>query len=516
MPDATPASPPGSLDEMLRMAPFDDHNQELIANVRPPDWTNPEPDGRYNLVAIGAGTAGLVSAAGAAGLGARAAVIERRFMGGDCLNVGCVPSKGVISAARAWHAARRARSEFGGPTCVDDADFGAAMERMRRLRAGISHHDSAERFAGLGVDVYLGHARFTSSDTLEVDGKQLRFRRAVIATGGRAAAPPIPGLGEIDYLTNETIFSLTDLPVRLGVIGGGPIGCEMAQSMARFGSRVTLFDMADHVLPREDADAADVVQDALVSDGVELVLNARINEVVASGATKRVRYELDDGVVREVDVDALLVAVGRKPNVENLGLDVAGVKHGAQGVEVDDFLRTSNRRVYACGDVASRHQFTHTADAQARIVIQNALFHGRARVSKLVVPWCTYTSPEIAHVGMYEGEARAAGRQVTTITVPFAEVDRAVLDGEGRGFLRVHHEKGRILGATMVAEHAGDMIGELALAITVGIRLSQISGTIHPYPTQAEIIRKVGDAYRRTGLTPLTKKLLRVWFRLFG
>lgn len=516
MSDLAPSGSGGSPNGMLRMAPFDEHNEELVANVHPPDWTNPEPGGRYSIVAIGAGTAGLVSAAGAAGLGARAAVIERHFMGGDCLNVGCVPSKAVISAARAWHAARRASSEFGGPSCADDADFGAAMERMRRLRAAISHHDSAERFAGLGVDVYMGHARFTSPDTIEVDGKQLQFRRAVIATGGRAAAPPIPGLSDIDYLTNETIFSLTELPARLGIIGAGPIGCEMAQSMARFGSRVILFDIADHVLAREDPDAAAVVQQGLVSDGVELVLNARINEVAASGDATQVRYELDDGVGRDIDVDALLVAVGRKPNVENLGLEVAGVNYGAGGVEVDDFLRTSNRRVYACGDVASRHQFTHTADAQARIVIQNALFHGRARVSKLVVPWCTYTSPEIAHVGMYEAEARAAGHQVTTITVPFSEVDRAVLDGEDQGFLRVHHEKGRILGATMVAEHAGEMIGELSLAITARIRLAQISGTIHPYPTQAEVIRKVGDAYRRTGLTPFTKKLLRAWFRFFG
>ena len=516
MPDLPATELGDASDQGVRMAPFDEHNQELVANVHPHDWANPQPGGRYNLVAIGAGTAGLVSAAGAAGLGARAAVIERHLMGGDCLNVGCVPSKGVISAARAWHAARRASSEFGGPTCGDDADFGAAMERMRRLRAGISHHDSVERFARLGVDVYLGQARFTGSDTIEVDGRQLRFRRAVIATGGRAAAPPIPGLDEIDYLTNETIFSLTELPARFGVIGGGPIGCEIAQSWARFGSRVTLFDIADHVLPREDPDAAAVVQESLVGDGVELVLKARINTVAASGDTKLVRYELDDGVAREIEVDALLVAVGRKPNVEDLGLDAAGVNYGARGVEVDDFLRTSNRRVYACGDVASRYQFTHTADAQARIVIQNALFHGRARASKLVVPWCTYTSPEIAHVGMYESDARAAGHAVTTITIPLSEVDRAVLDGEDQGFLRVHHEKGRILGATMVAEHAGDMIGELALAITAGIRLSKISATIHPYPTQAEVIRKVGDAYRRTGLTPLTKRLLRFWFRLFG
>ncbi len=512
MPESTAASV--GTDSSPRLRPADVHNQALVANVHPPDWVNPEPAGRYHIVAIGGGTAGLVSAAGAAGLGARAALIERDLMGGDCLNVGCVPSKGVISAARAWNAARRASTEFGGPSCRDDADFGAAMERMRRLRAGISEHDSVERFANLGVDVYLGEARFTGRDTIEVGDRQLRFRRAVIATGGRAVAPPIPGLDQVDYLTNETVFSLTELPARLAVIGAGPIGCEMAQSWARFGSQVTLLDMADHVLPREDPDAAAVVEASMVSDGVELRVGVRITEVAATDSGTLVSFELDDGVALRVEVDALLVAVGRKPNVEDLGLDAAGVRYGARGIEVDDFLRTSNRRIYACGDVASWYQFTHTADAQARIVIQNALFYSRARASKLVVPWCTYTSPEIAHVGMYEADARAAGHEVKTITIPLADVDRAVLDAEDSGFLRVHHEKGRILGATMVAEHAGDMIGELALAITAGVSLSQISGTIHPYPTQAEVIRKVGDAFRRTGLTPLTKRLLRGWFRV--
>jgi len=500
-------------NDMHQMQPRDRHNRELADNVHPPDWVNPAPADRYHLVVVGGGTAGLVSAAGAAGLGARVALVERHLLGGDCLNVGCVPSKGVISAARAWRDARAAAADFGGPPVAGEGDFAKAMERMREIRAGISRHDSAARFRDLGIDVFLGDGRFTGRSTLAVGGSTLNFRRAVIATGGRAAAPPIPGLDAVDYLTNETIFSLTDLPDSLAVIGAGPIGCEMAQSFAQFGTRVTLLDMADQILPREDPDAAAVVQAQMTADGVELELGVAIKGVETRGDQKVVIFEAE-GQTRSVAASALLVAVGRRPNVDGLGLAEAGVSFGKTGVEVDDHLRTSNKGIFACGDVASKYQFTHTADAQARIVIQNALFYGRARNSRLVVPWCTYTSPEIAHVGMYEAEARATGRKVQTIVVPFSEVDRAVLDGEPEGFLRVHHEGGKILGATLVASHAGDMIGEMAVAMTHGIGLGQLSSTIHPYPTQGEVMRKAGDLYRRTSLTQTVRKVFAAWFRL--
>ena len=477
--------------------PQDEHNLRLIANVHPPDWVNPEPAERYHMVVIGAGTAGLVSAAGAAGLGAKVAIIERQLMGGDCLNVGCVPSKGVIRASRAWQDARRAAEQFGGPATSGTGDFGAAMERMRRLRAGISVHDSAARFRSLGIDVFLGDGKFVGPDTIEVGGKRLRFRRAVIATGARAAVPPIPGLSEAGYLTNETIFNLTELPARLVVIGGGPIGCELAQTFARFGSEVTLLDKDSHILVREDADAAEVVQKAMQRDGVRFEFNAKVLEAPRDAT--------------------ILVATGRAPNIEGLGLEAAGVKYTKQGVEVDDNLRTSNRNVFACGDVASRFQFTHLADAQARIVIQNALFFGRLKASALTIPWCTYTTPEIAHVGLYEKDAKERGIEVDTLTVPLSTVDRAILDGADEGFLRIHLEKGkdRILGATLVADHAGDMIGELCLAITQGIGLGKIAGVIHPYPTQGEVIKKAADQWRRTKLTPGVKKLFERWFRVF-
>jgi pyruvate/2-oxoglutarate dehydrogenase complex dihydrolipoamide dehydrogenase (E3) component len=522
--------------------PLDEHNRKLLANVHPEGWLNPRPAPRYHLVVVGAGTAGLVSAAGAAGLGARVALVERHLMGGDCLNVGCVPSKGVLRAARAWQEAREAADRFGGPAAAGAPSFEAAMERMRRLRAGISQHDSAERFRGLGIDVFLGDGRFLAPDVVEVDGRRLGFRRAVIATGARAAVPALPGLAEAGYRTNETIFNLTALPRRLAVLGGGPIGCELAQAFARFGSEVTLLGRPAQLLPREDADAAAIVAAALARDGVRIELGVQPAAVRRNGSEKVLALEPAaaggragggrsgtgggeraasgerQGARRELVVDEILVATGRQPNVEGLGLEAAGVRYTPKGVEVDDRLRTSNPHIYACGDVASKFQFTHMADAQARLVIQNALFFGRAKASALTVPWCTYTSPEIAHVGLYERDARDRGLEVETLTVQLADNDRAILDGEDEGFLRVHLQRGsdKILGATLVAEHAGDMLGELCLAITQGIGLGSIAGVIHPYPTQAEVIKKAADTWRRGKLTPRVQKLFAWWFRVFS
>jgi pyruvate/2-oxoglutarate dehydrogenase complex dihydrolipoamide dehydrogenase (E3) component len=515
------SEPAPALHTPSPIEPLDEFNRELLENVHPPHWVNPEPAPRYHMVVIGAGTAGLVSAAGAAGLGAKVALIERHLMGGDCLNVGCVPSKGVIRASRAWQDVRQGRERFGAPAAdprgnFSSGDFGAAMARMRRLRAGISENDGAKRFSGLGIDVFLGDGRFVGPDEIEVGGKRLRFRRAVIATGARAAAPPIPGLAEAGYLTNETIFNLTELPERLVIIGGGPIGCEMAQSFACFGSRVTLLDKDGHVLIREDADAAEIVQQAMIRDGVQLEFNMKILDVKRRGSEKILTIE-SGGERKEVTADQILVAAGRAPNVEGLGLEAAGVKYSRKGVEVDDKLRTTNPKIYACGDVASRFQFTHVADAQARIVIGNALFFGRSKASALTIPWCTYTTPEIAHVGLYEKDAREKGLEVDTLTVPLATVDRAILDGADEGFLRVHLKKGtdQILGATLVAEHAGDMIGELCLAVTHRIGLGKIASVIHPYPTQGEVIKKAADTWRRGKLTPGVKKLFARWFRIF-
>ncbi len=499
----------------VHVLPTDEANLALVANVHPPDWVNPQPAGRYNLVVIGAGTAGLISAAGAAGLGARVALVERHLMGGDCLNVGCVPSKGVIRAGRALFDARTA-GEFGvrGGEGLG-FDFPAAMARMRQLRAGISHHDSARRFRDeLGVDVFIGQASFAGPDCVEVGGQRLSFHRAALCTGARAAMPSIPGLAEARPYTNETIFTLTELPPRLAVLGGGPIGCELAQAFARFGSRVTVIQHGTHLLGREDADAAAILQQTFVREGIELRLATRIGRVDCEGE-ERILFLEGEAAGEPLRVDAILVAAGRTPNLEGLNLEAAGIGFDRTGVQVDDRLQTTNPRVYAAGDICSPFKFTHTADAQARILIANALFKGRQKVSRLVVPWCTYTDPEIAHVGMYEQDARAKGIAVTTLTVPLSQVDRAILDGETEGFARVHLRKGtdKILGATIVARHGGEMIGEFSLAITGGLGLSAIGRTIHPYPTQAEAIKKLADAYNRTRLTWTVKKLLGGWLK---
>ena len=495
------------------LLPRDVCNETLLANVHPDGWTNPAPSGCYNLVVIGAGTAGLVTAAGAASLGARVALIERHLMGGDCLNVGCVPSKGIIRAARALFEARNIAGFGGSGGEGIIPDFGAAMERMRRLRSDISRHDSARRFRDeLGVDVYFGAASFTGPDSVMVEGTRLLFRRAAVCTGARPVAPSIPGLEDACYLTNETIFSLTELPPRMAVIGTGPIGCELAQTFARFGSRVTLIERGDRILRREYRDAAMLLQNAFVREGIDLMLETAIRGVELRGRDRVILLERE-GVQLEITVDAILVGAGRAPNVEGLDLEKAGIVYGRDGVAVNDFLQTSNPRVYAAGDICSPHKFTHTADAQARILIANALFMGRQRTSALTIPWCTYTDPEIAHVGMYERDAQAKGIGVTTLTVPLTDVDRALLDGETDGFTRVHLKKGTdtILGATVVARHAGEMINELSLAMVGNLGLSAIGRTIHPYPTQAEAIRKLADAYNRTRLTPFVKRLLTRW-----
>jgi pyruvate/2-oxoglutarate dehydrogenase complex dihydrolipoamide dehydrogenase (E3) component len=494
--------------------PWDGHNQALVGNVHPPDWVNPTPAGRYNLVVIGAGTAGLVTAAGAAGLGARVALVERDLMGGDCLNVGCVPSKALLRAGRAWADVRNAGAFGVRVPGAPRVDFPAVMERMRQLRAGLSPIDSAARFRALGVDVFLGAARFAGADAVEVAGRILRFRKAVIATGARAVAPAVPGLAEAGYLTNETVFGLTVLPRRLAVVGAGPIGCELAQAFARFGAEVTLLERAGQVLPREDPDAAGLVAGALGRDGVRLLLGAALEQVERQGGDRVLHLGGAGGAPRTLAVDVILVGAGRAPNVEGLGLETVGVAFDRErGVHVDDRLRTTNPRIFAAGDVCTAERFTHHSDFQARIVIQNALFLGRARASALTLPRTTYTDPEVAHVGLSERDAAARGLAVRSFVQQLRDVDRAVLDGEAEGFVKVHVRAGtdQLVGATIVARHAGEMLPELTLAIASGLGLGAVARTIHAYPTQADAIRKTGDAYNRTRLTPLVQALFRRW-----
>jgi pyruvate/2-oxoglutarate dehydrogenase complex dihydrolipoamide dehydrogenase (E3) component len=497
----------------VEVPPADEFNQTLVANTHPPDWVNPKPSGRYNLVVIGAGTAGLVAAAGAAILGARVALVERHLMGGDCLVYGCVPSKSIIRAARAAYAVGEAR-EFGIESAPAKIEFAEVMRRLRRVRAEIAPHDSAQRFSKLGVDVYLGEARFVDRKSIEVDGERLLFKKAIIAAGARAASLPVAGLEAAGYLTNETVFSLTSLPRRLIVIGGGPIGCELAQAFARLGSQVSLVCDVPTLLPREDTDAAAILEQQFRREGIELYLGAKVERAEKSAVGKILI--LERGGRRETLVgDEFLVAVGRAPNVEGLNLESAGVKYDAKGVIVDDHLRTSNPNIFAAGDIASKHQFTHMAEALGRIALQNALFFGRKRASKLVVPWCTYTHPEVAHAGVYEKDAKERAIDVQTLTMPLTETDRAVVDGDTAGFLRVHvnRKNGRLLGATLVSRHAGESIGEIVLAIQRGAKISDLCAVIHPYPTEAEIIKRIGDTSMRGRLKPWMKQALVKFFQ---
>ena len=513
---------PGVVDMSERdqplVLPNDDYNQQLVKNVHPADWSNPEPTSRYNIVVIGAGTAGLITAVVAASLGAKVALIEKHLMGGDCLNVGCVPSKGIIRAARAWADLRKA-TEFGLhiPAGVK-YDFGAVMARMRKLRARISQNDSAHRYTKLGVDVYIGTARFIGADTIQVEGaagnRILTFAKAAVCTGARAAVPPIPGLHEADYLTNETIFSLTQLPQRIGVIGAGPIGCELAQAFARFGSQVYLIEATHGIMPNEDRDAAEIVEQQMIRDGVKLLCCGKDLRVERVEGGKRLIVD-SHSQPYDVTVDEILVGVGRLPNVERIGLEAAGVAYDAQGIQVNGKLQTTNPKIYAAGDVCSRYKFTHAADAMAQIVIQNALFPhplglGYASVESLNMPWCTFTEPEIAHIGLYEKDAKAKGIEVETYTYKLDEVDRAILDGEEEGFARVHIQKGtgKILGATIVAAHAGDLISEFSVAMKAGAGAKTIAGTIHPYPTQAEVNKKAVNLWRKAHFTQGTKNFL--------
>ncbi|HEY9819979.1 MAG TPA: mercuric reductase [Candidatus Sericytochromatia bacterium] len=507
----------------VTVSPMDEYNQTLVSYVHPPDWVNPKPADCYDLVVIGAGTAGLVAAAGTAGLelGLKVALIEKHLLGGDCLNVGCVPSKCMIRSSRVA-AEMRDATAFGihAPEHIE-VDFPAVMQRMRRLRAKISPHDSVDRFQKLGIDIFLGYGRFSSSNTIEVGDKILRFKKAAIATGARAAALPIEGIEEAGYLTNETVFSLTQQPRRLAVIGGGPIGAELAQAFRRLGSEVVLFHRGSYILNKEDTDGAEIVQNVFIREGIRLVLNSQIKRVVKTSEGKTI-YFTCNGQEESITVDEILAGAGRAPNVEGLNLEAVGVEYDKQkGVKVNDYLQTTNPKIFAAGDICMNWKFTHAADAAARILIRNALFSpfglGRSKLSSLVMPWVTYTDPEIAHVGMYEREAQEKGIDVDTIKIPLSDVDRAIADGEEEGFVKILYKKGsdKILGATIVARHAGETISEVTTAIVGKLGLGTLSRVIHPYPTQAEGIKAAADAYyRRTFLKPNIKRLLGVVAKL--
>jgi pyruvate/2-oxoglutarate dehydrogenase complex dihydrolipoamide dehydrogenase (E3) component len=485
----------------------------------------PETKGRglYNVAVIGAGTAGLVTAAGTVGLGGRVALIERNKMGGDCLNSGCVPSKALIASARLIDRIRHA-SRWGLNEQEPQFEFENVFESMRSRRAKIAPNDSIERFESLGVDVFSGQASFVSPYEIVVDNQKLRAKNFVIAAGTRAGIPAIEGLRGVPFLTNETIFDeLRTKPESMIVLGGGPIGCELSQVMSRLGVKVTIIEVLDQILPKEDPDVADWMAKHLETAGIRVLPSSQATRVsLRDGKVQFELVRLPPGA-REPDAtpivaDILLVSAGRVPNTERLNLEGAGVKFNARGIEVNAYLQTSQPHIYAAGDIVGPHQFTHTADAQARVVVRNILMPFqllRQKMDYSVVPWCTYTDPEVARVGLNEAEAKQQNISYELISVGINELDRAVIEGEELGFIKVLTAKrtDKILGVTMVAVHAGDLLHEFVLAMKYGIGLGQMAATIHAYPTFAELGRKVGDHYNKKRLTPFVKRLFNWLYR---
>ena len=498
--------------------PLDSYNQCLIALVHPPDWVNPIPQDQYDLIVIGAGTAGLVIAAGSAGLGIglKIALIEKNYMGGDCLNVGCVPSKTMIRSARVVSELKKA-ANLGVIARDITIDFATVMERLRKVRSEISEADSAQRFKNLGVDVFFGEAQFISRHTLRIvnsdDNTNLTFKKAAIATGSRAISPEINGLTAAGYITNESVFNLTECPKRLLIIGGGPIGCELAQTFQHLGSQVTLVHKNSQILNKEDPDAASIIRSQLAQDGIDIWTNTEILDIEVTSDGKKVQIKTPDGL-RSILVDEILIGAGRQANIEGLNLDAIGIAtHPHKGILVNDFLQTAQPHIYAAGDVCMDWKFTHAADFAARIVIKNAFFSpfglAKSKLSNLVMPWVTYTHPEVAHVGLYEHQATVS---TTTITISMNTVDRAITDDETQGFVKLLLRAGsdEILGATIVSAHAGEMISEVTTAMVNKIGLGKLASVIHPYPTQADAIRKAADAYRKTLLSDRTRSLLKL------
>ncbi len=475
---------------------------EWRALVFPADYRNPTPAARYNLVVLGGGPAGLIVSIAAAGLGAKVALVEKHRMGGDCLNVGCVPSKTLLAGA------------FAG------LSFDAAIAQVRSVRAQISHHDSVARYTQAGVDVFLGAGEFVDATCVRVGDAELRASKFVIATGARAFVPPVPGLRE-HALTNETIFELTQQPRRLAILGAGPIGCELAQAFAKLGTDVHLIEMQPRILPIESAEAAAIVQQALAASGVTLHLGMQAKSVVAASAGKHVELQAaGGGAPVTLEVDAVLAAVGRQRNVADLGLERAGVRFDPRaGIEVNARLQTSQAHIYAAGDVCSKYQFTHSADAQARLIVRNALFAGRAGVDELIIPWCTYTKPEVARVGASRAELEQSGSAFLPLRFAFADLDRGRTDaapGEpdsGYVELLVQPKTSQILGATIVGKDAGEQLAPIVLMMNQRIGLAALGSLVLPYPTRSEYLRRLADAWNRTRLTPRTAKLLAWWLR---
>lgn len=475
----------------------------------PPTTTVTDP--RFDIIAIGGGTAGLVTAAGAAGLGARAALVERDRLGGECLWNGCVPSKALLAAAKAAHAARHGE-RYGVYAGEVRVDWPAVQRHVRDAIRRVEPHDSPDRFRALGVEVVQGTAALEAPDAVRVGDRVLRARHVVVATGSRPAVPPIPGLADVPHLTNESMFDVEALPRRLVVLGAGPIGLEMAQAFARLGSAVAVIEAMDRLLPREDAELATILGASLAHEGVAIALGTKAERVERRADSTIVVHVRDAaGAVRSVEGDALLVATGRRSRTEGFGLEEVGVRTGKEGIEVDERLRTSVPGVWACGDVIGGLRFTHVADAEARLVLRNALFPLSAKRDYRVVPWVTFTEPELAHVGLTEEEARERlGSGVRVFRRPWDDLDRALADGSDVGMLKlVCDAKGRIVGGHVLGRGAGEVIHEIALAMQQKLGAPALANLVHAYPTYSEAARQAAHEYVKSRFAGPVKGIVR-------
>ena len=464
---------------------FDAPNRKTLAQGHPTDWVSPQPKELSEWVVVGGGPAGLTAAFTAAKAGHTVAVVERNLTGGTCVNFGCTPSKALLRAARAVFQARDG-AKFGYTLdATPRVDFAAVMTRVREMRAASSSADAVSVAAGAGIDVFLGQARFIGRNTIEVDGRCLKFAKALIASGSGPTVPDLPGLTTAAYLTNETVFELNELPRRLVCLGGGTVNCELAQAFRRLGSEVHLVGSADRLIPGEAPAASAVLTARLLAEGVRLHLGVMATRVDG----QRQCLTLSDG--SELEYDALLIAAGRRVNVEGMGLETAGVEFSAAGVEADDHLRTTNPTVYAAGDVARPEKFTHAAIASAKLAVANALDEAGQRFTDLVIPRCTYTDPEVAQVGITPQEATERAITIDTHRLELAKVERAVIDGEADGFIALYTHEGVIVGATFVSAHAGESLPLLTLAVMRKLTPADLAAVIHCYPTQVEAIQRV-------------------------
>ena len=438
-------------------------------------------NGEYDLIVIGAGSAGLTAAGFAAQLGLKVALAEKNRVGGDCTWTGCVPSKSLLKAAKIAHQMRNAH-RFGIRSAEPEVDLKAVMARVKRVVDEVYQAESPETLRASGIDVYLGPTHFLDSHTIETGDDTLTGRRFLIATGARPAVPPISGIDDVDFLTYETVWDLEELPRSFIVIGGGPIGCEMAQAFCRLGSHVTLLEAGPRILPQDEPEASDLIASCLITDGVDLRLGATVQRVWQNGDTIQVGIE-----GQELEGDALLVAAGRRPALEDLRLDKAGVVYGPHGIEVNSRLRTNRRHIYAAGDCVGGYQFTHYAAWQGFMAVRNAFLPSGQSAVLDQVPWATFTDPDLAHTGLTEAQAQSKfGQEAVVCNWPLDQVDRALTEGDAIGFVKlIHRPNGTVLGATIAAPRAGEMIQEWSLAIDLGLKIGALANSIHVYPTYA-------------------------------